>query len=697
MSSPKRVWPALLLALTAPAVAGAADRPELSSDKPLEFDQETKSLVARGNAKLTSPQFQVDADEIAFNQEKNQAIATGQVRLSHKALRVVTRSARYDMVARTIATGAIRMGRPPLFVEAESLEGGAQEMKLTNATVYFNEPDPYGFSLQADTLTYYGPEDRLVGTGAIFRLGSVPIFYLPSYSQRGTEKLPIGIKSRLGFSNFLGGYDQNAIYYIGRDDFQPGGLLDYYSKHGVLAGPAMRYNFGQPDYGTHGAFLSGYIHDYGKNRGTDILGRPIPMDRYFIDWGHKQSIGERVDLTGTMYWWRDSSVVRDFRPDLYRDNQFPDNYVEGVYRGSNYYVSAFTRYRPNNFQVVQERLPEVRFDMVPTPIAETGIYQQSFASYALLRENPIDTGQKYHSSRVDGYYGISRPFTPTNYYTFTPVTGVRGTSYLTPVDRSAAYTRVLPQIGFDSALHSYGQWGYKNEFWEVDGLRHVLRPVAQYRFVPSAEQGQAHIAPIDSEQFTTYPEPIDISNTRNVDNLYTTNTLRVGTENILQTRDKDWGSRDLAYLNVYEDFRFSRRPTSNQFSDLYASTGVMPAYWLGFDLYNRFDPQDATLREIRTRTRVMDGEEWSFSVVSSNLQHRIDQYYFEGAYKINERYSVNGRWRFDHRIGKVTEQIYALRTLVGNSWDIEWQVIYRQEADRDNGLGFNVQADLVTF
>ena len=106
----------------------------------------------------------------------------------------------------------------------------------------------------------------------------------------------------------------------------------------------------------------------------DSLNRPIEQNRGFAEWRHKHKHGERFTTTASLSYWEDSEVTRDFRDDIFNENQRPDTFIEAAYAGDNFLLSVFSRFRPNDFQLIQERLPEVRFDLLPTEFSNTNIY-----------------------------------------------------------------------------------------------------------------------------------------------------------------------------------------------------------------------------------------------------------------------------------------------------------------------------------
>jgi len=203
-----------------------------------------------------------------------------------------------------------------------------------------------------------------------------------------------------------------------------------------------------------------------------------------------------------MYWWSDSNVLRDFRQNQWQNNQLPDNFVEADQRDENFIVSTFVRYRPNDFELVQQRLPETRFDLMPTPVFNgTGIFQEGQASYVQLIQQSLTAGPTLHSNRFDAYYGWRRPINPTSWMTITPVVGGRITNYQDTLNDQGQFTRFLGQVGFDANMRSYGVWSYSNPTWGIQGLRHVMTPILMYRYIPDAQQGTGKIPVIDQDVY----------------------------------------------------------------------------------------------------------------------------------------------------------------------------------------------------
>jgi LPS-assembly protein len=464
-----------------------------------------------------------------------------------------------------------------------------------------------------------------------------------------------------------------------------------------MFGPSGDYTSPDDPAALAGSFRSGFINDHGDKQ-TDVLGRPVPENRGYFEWEHRQQLGDNLSLAGQLNYWKDSEIVRDFRPDAFTNVQQPDSYVESVYTGKNYFVSLFARVEPNNFEVVQQRLPELNFDLLPLAVGG-GVYEQFHAGAALLREDPPAGGPVLRSDRLDAYYGLTRPLAPTDWLSFTPVAGARITHYANTEGAlvNGDTTRTLGELGFDAQLRSSATFDYKNDIWKIDGLRHLFTPILSYRYIPEGGDGRSHIPLIDRQAFTTYLPPLGLDVTRNIDDLHALNTLRLGFDNTLQTRDPVYGSRDLLTLNTAADYHFQRQPGDKSVSTVHTEFALMPAPWVRLDLYETFDPQSVSQDEFNSGLTLRDGDAWSLHFQNEYLRHDTQEYTLDGTRRLNEAYELVGRLQYDARQRRFVEQALGVRQSLGRNWRLDYTVSLYDGPRREGHFSLNVQIKTIGF
>ena len=658
------------------------------------FDITTGEAVLRGHPRIAYGPTLLLADELRYNRAGTLVSASGHFSITSGAERLLATAGTYNLATGFFTLTDVHAGEPPFYVTAASATGTRARLTLTNAVVTYNEPGPFAPTLSADQIIYE-PGRRITGEHGHLGLGDYSLFALPKFDRPFDQPFISYFTIRVGYQHNLGAYVDFGLHVPVWPGINLGADLGEYTARGVMFGPSGSYQFKSDGAETTGDFRSGFINDHG-DRKTDLLGRPVPEGRGYFEWRHQQTIDDRLTLTGQFSWWRDSEVVRDFRPSLFYPVQQPDSFLEGVYAGNNYYLDLFTRLAPNNFEIVQQRLPEIRFDLLPVPIGG-GFHERFNSSLAVLQEDPLLTGSTLRSDRFDTFYAVDRPITPTDWLTITPVAGGRLTYYAKATGGRDTYTRWLGEVGADAELHASGVFAYRNELWKVDGLRHLLTPKLSYRYMPEADRGQSFIPLIDREVFSTNLEPLDLGSIRNLDQLHGTNTLRFGLDNVLQTRDANYGSRDLLTFNLAADLNFSTQPAQRRWSDVYTGLSLTPAPWLRFEFFQRLSPQHLNLKEFNTGLELLDRDWWTLRLSSNYLQDQIDQYFLEYERRLNEVWKGFVRLRYDAHAARWNEFSFGLRQNLSNTWNVHYEVSWYQGQRREGSFGLSVAVDLIRF
>lgn len=702
----------LFLLLTLRLPLGAA-LPELSSLDPIEYDEQAQRLVARGNAQLQIDDTRVTADRITYYRPFSLADADGQVVIDRAGLRMLAERMSYEAETGIFSIETLRTGSWPYYLNARSAGGTAEEAELNEVTLHYGAPGAFSPSIHAQSVAYRaGAAGTLHLKKATLRLGKIPLFYLPSYTHQ-LGRAPFDLDVTAGSDSELGTYLQTTSLLHITPWFRAGANLDFYSKRGALAGPTAQYLYHSATQSIVGAFSSGSLKDRG-DANIDINGQPTPSSRGFAEWRHQQQIDERLQLTAALSYWSDSEVTRDFREDYFNQNRRPDNFAEASYSGGNYLLSAFGRFQTGDFYLTQERLPEVRLDIFPIPLLNTGAYHQASASYARLREDFLqkeDYSQATDYQRFDLNYRIQRPYRLSDWATLTPLAGTRLTHYQNQemdtalatelgLNPRANTTRKLYEFGFDLEARAHASYPTVNKTWGINGLRHLVRPVARYRYTTGNEVNR-EIAAIERRAFDLDRPLINLGEQRSIDTFNPTHLLRIGIENRYQTRASGYGSRDLAALNFYQDVlldkddfeRYDQEPAST-FDASWVELMLRPAPWLKFDLSARLKTQGLTLEQLVTRTALISGESWQIGLSTDMLRRQIDQYRIDFITKLNERYALFSDIRFDSQANAFTHTRVGIHTKIGNIWEVIYALSFRNNTTRESDFGFTVSLRL---
>lgn len=692
------------------AQAPAVGTPEITGDRQT-IQQDTGEIAFEGNARLSDGTLLLIADEIRYNANTGVATATGHIAFTRGEFRLLAERLVYNRATDAFTAENIRLGSHPYFIEGFSAAGTPEEITVLRARASYGEPGPWQPTINADTIVF-APGRQLHSENLTLGIGHTQPVPIPRFDHNLNAPLLGTIGLNGGFRRSLGVFVNGSLRLPVLPGLSLGADLGIYTSRGVMIGPSARYSDFEHPEKLRGYLRSGYINDHG-DRGRDLLERPIPEERAYVEWQHQQVLAPNLTLSAQANWWKDSEVLRDFRPSAFFPIQEPDTFAEAVYSGKNYFVSAFSRLQPNSFHRVQERLPEVRFDLLPIALGN-GFYQRLNASAAVLREDPPEVPPSsgrtrdpaLRSDRLDVYYGMMRPIVPREWLAITPIVGGRLTHYTNSEiggARVGNYLRLLGEAGADVVLRSSGTFDYKNPQWKIDGLRHLLTPRLSYRYIPKADKGRAQIPVIDRRlriddtTYLPYLQPLGLGDVRHIDELDATNTLRLSIDNILQTRDPVEGTRDLLALNVAGDFRFHRRPGEHDMSDIHTELALMPARWLQIDLYQSFTPQSLTLQEFNSGITLRDGTIWSLRFSNNFLRAQIEDYLIDGRVRINERLDALMRLHYDARRRRFNEQSYGIVQNLGNTWLVAYTVSLYSGRRRESSFGFNIRVETVRF
>ncbi len=677
-----------------------ADNPQTSLPEDIditadnvEFHETSRELIARGNAELEVEDTLLTAGEIRYQADQKFVSAKDDVLLAHPDFRLLTESLGYYFESRKATSDSFLLGRPPFYIQGNSLEVSPEGLIAKNSTIYYGEPEYWSPSITARE-TLLSEDGEITLRGATARIGPVPVLYLPYASVAGASS-PIKVELNGGYTSKKGIYLENTTLINTGDLGWIGAGIGVYTNRGVMLGPAWDYLSKGEQWSSQHRLRSGWLYDMGK-RGLDRWGDPIPYNRGYVDYEGHITHGERISILGSLHYWSDSDIYRDFYQRHFDENQEPDTFVQAMYRGTDYYVTLLARPQINSFYRTQERLPELRVDQMPRQLLDTGIYYRSNLSISRLNDRSPQT-PSLRSDRVDLYAGLERPFGTGSWIRLVPVAGGRVTHYNKTISGTGDYTRTMGELGADLEVDLHRIWDIQIPRWKIDGLRHRLTPFIQYRWLPGAGDGRNRIPVIDQDPFIIYPPVLSLADTRTTDYFSHTETIRFGLRNVLQTRDTRYGSRDLVEWNIYYDLYPGKNSNQRDDSDLFQELVLTPNDWLKLDLWLRINPSDGTFEDIMPAVSIYDGEIWRLRYSSRYLRGKIDQHMVDGWYRINETWGMGARFRFDSNQNSLTEQTYAVSQKIGNSWTVHYEVQRMQHDKKENGWQFRAVFDYLHF
>ena len=697
---------------SSPTASPLTDQPSIVGE--FRSEEGGKVLIAT-NAHLETKDATIDAQTIRFDYRTGTIVAEGNVVYATKTLRIIGDKIEADPRKDTIIATNVRFGRAPVYFTADSLKIVKGDKTMRGLRMWNSEPQRLGMHLRIDEAAYTEADDRLRVRSVTPHLAGVPFLNLPYYAQDGVRDIPYDVYFNTGTEIRQGRFLRSTVLVRQSPSLWAGGLLDVYAKSGILIGPAFRYdNAKQPEGGIvwKGNLESGYINDRGELL-TDVYGRTPDRQRTFLLGGVNGRSSEGVEYAGNIFAQSDPGFMRDFRPLQIRDSGQPQANLEvsAPYAGG--YLSASLTAKADNYQDIVQKLPELRFDLPQQSIDGSDWNRRSFISLGYFSERPsadfplanfqtatLASGA-WSTARLDAYYGVNRSFVLAEWLTFKPVAGLRATGWSEGINGHGTTTKVIAQTGFDLEGLVTGSWDVIGTKWGVDGLRHSLRPLLQYRAMPGADQEIGTVPMTQRAVSRSVLEEVDLAD--RLDPAATTDrqVVRFGIRNTLETRDAKWGTRELARADFFADWRQGASDAESGRSDLLGTISLSPAAWVNFRSGLRLpNGGGAPLESIQTVT-LNSGDFWRTSVSWVELRDIASarQLIWEGRVTLNSVFSMFAELNYDAQAGLSTYQRIGLVQRVANSWELEYGLIQRLEPlyNGRNSLGFQLRARLFKF
>jgi hypothetical protein len=704
----------LSAAIAAEPAAGTRDRRATFEFKSIVTSENGHVTVATDGRLETADAF-LSAKMIRRDDRTGLIIAEGDVVYTTKELRILGARIMINPQTDTIEAFDVRFGRSPVYFSAESLRIVKGDKTVRGVRVWNTEPAAGSIHLKIDELAYVEQSNRLSLQSATAYVAGVPLFNLPYYGQTGYQDFPYDIWLNTGNEDKQGAFLRSTLLTEINPSLWAGGLVDFYSRSGILVGPALRFNnAAQAQGGTvwKGRLQSGWIDDQATPI-ADIYGRFADNQRAFLVGDLNGRTADGVEITGNAFAQTDPDVLRDFRPFLIGENGNPQVNLEAVKAYDGGYLSASLTAKADNYQDVVQKLPELRYDLPTARLEDSSWDRRAFVSLGYFTERPSEdlplpafqaatlAPAAWSTARLDGYYGLSCSFRAGDWLTFRPVAGLRATGWSDGIDGQGAASKLIGQAGFDLEGLVTGSWDFRSEGWGIDGLRHSLRPLLQYRVMPGADE-QIGVGPMTQRAVSvTVLEEFDLADRLDAASTTDRQAVRLGVRNTLETRDGAEGTRELARADLFTDWRQGPTDAETGRTDLLGALRFTPTSWLAVASAVRLPNGGGAPLESLQSVTVHSGDFWQTSLNWVELRQATvaRQLVWDGRLRLNSVYSVIGAVNYDALLGQATFMSASLVQRVGNSWELEYGINKRMDPLNQNisSLGFHLRLRLFRF
>ncbi len=627
---------------------------EISGDQ-VEFDIRKKTVVATGNVSIRKEDAVLTCDRVEFDRDTEIAHAVGNVVLRRGSEQVQGESLVFNFKTmqgdfeRPLFTAA------PFYGAGESVEKiGENHFRIDRgyiSTCDFDEPQS---RITAERIDVY-PGDKAVARNVIFKVGKVPVFFWPKYTEDLTDRSSI-VRLTPGYSSDWGGFLLSRWRFDKDENMKIFVHTDYRERKDFAWGIDSEYK--TPSVG-RGVMRTYYMNErsIGPSRIWDDRAVPtVEQERYKAEWRHRWQVDESTMVMSQYYKISDAEILKDYFEREYERDQTPPSYVVATHSLPRGTLTARTDYRVNRFTSTVDRLPELGYSLPSTELFDSGFYMKNSTTLSSLVKKPASPGTYSEANRIHVDNEVSYP-AKVSFVEVRPFVGTRQTYYSRNKDgdeRDAM--RGVFRTGLDMSTKFYRVYDVSTDALSLDihDLRHVVTPSVKYEY-----QHHPTRQPDSLEQFDS------------VDALARAHQAILSLENKLQTK-RDGVSVDLVRTIVSTDFAFQEDTAlPSSFNNVDVTLELKPYRWTGFYFDLRYDPQEQQLETVNADWYINDAKDIWYIRLGDRYHYQVDhQFETELGWKLNPKWSVRLNQRFDFESGKSKEREIAIRRDL-HSWNMD--------------------------
>ncbi len=630
----------------------------------VEYFVEEKKFEASGNVVVTYQDTRLSCDKVTVFTDLKQAKAEGRVRIEEEKGVIEAEKVFYNFETKEGILIEAKVRALPFY--GRSKEAGKiseKELEFKKGYITTCDLDQPHYRIESKKISLY-LDDKVVAKNTVFKVGKVPLMWLPIYIHPLGDKRP-------------------------RVTVIPG----YYKDWGFYLLTAWRYYFDEGaggrihlDWREKKRFSEGLTYNYSMQnlgKGRLRLYHTQQKNRFLAQLRHRLKIDEYTDLILEYHKMKDKDFLKDYFFREYERDFKPKTYLQIVHILPNYTLSLFLQKRTNRFYDEIERLPQLKLNINEQRIFESRFYfknQSCLSNLTKKKASPSDIDDDV--VRADTYNQISVPV-KISFLELTPYAGFRQTYFTKDIDGNENKWRSIFYSGIDINTRLFRIYDLKTDFLglDINKLRHIISPQICYSYI--------HRPSIPPSRLMQFDE---------IDSISEENRINLYLENKLQTK-KEGQTFDLLRFICSTDYLLKSKKDSG-FSDLKFDLEFTPYKNLRLESDAVYDSQDKTFKTANLDLFIFSKDRWDFGLGHRYQRLGESELTSEFSWRINPKWKVCIYERFQFDTDSLKEQEYSIyRDL--HCWEMQisynvkrgygetiW-IIFRLKAFPEVGFEFN--------
>ncbi len=642
--------------------------------------------VFNGNVTLRRGDQFMGAEQLTYDQSKEQYTAEGSIRYQGGGLRLTAERAEGDQAKDTHT-----LHKLDYQLLSQRGNGGADSVvlqgnigSLRGATYSTCPPEQRNWEVRARTIDVNTDTGMAVARGATLMVGKVPVIYLPWFMFPTDERRRTGLLFPSISNSSRNGFDYRQPIYLNlAPNYDATISPRFMSSRGVLLGAQFRYLVEGGAGTVEGTWMPN----------DDLRDR----DRSLFRYSAFQDLSSHWQARANLNWISDTRYFEDFSNSLDGLSQYTSLSEIGVYGRGKDWDAGITadHWQLADFTLTEAILP---YNRMPRGFVHwerkltAGFVAGVDAEAVRFQHSSFDAG-----SRLDLKPWISLPLEGDSWF-LRPTAAFRHTSYslddnlATALGGNSSPSRSQPIFSLDA-----GSYFDRDTTVKGNAYLQTIEPRLFYLRVPYTDQGDMPL--FDTQPLTfSWGQLFRDNRYSGADRQADANqlTLAVSTRMIRQSDGRERFSASLGQIRYFDEsrVRIPGEPITEQGRSAWvADANYAPTDRWTFGASYQWDPKFNRTDLASVRARYLLPDDGVFNLGYRYRRSLLEQADLSFLYPINPTWSIVGRYYYSLYDNK------ALETMAGFQWDsccvavrlVGRRYVHNRAGDLSNAIMFEIE------
>ena len=489
----------------------------------MNYDDQAKVYIGRGNVIITKKNKNLNADYVRFNQNTMDVIAKGHVimMVGENIITGTSMDMNLNSETGTIYNGTVFIDENHFYIKGDKIQKvGEDSYTADKATISTCDGDSPDWKITCRNLKVTVEGYGTVKHAALWAK-KVPVLYTPFLVFPVKLKRQTGLLApEIGYSDRKGGEYIQPFFWAINESSDATFYSHYMGSRGEKLGLEYRYVLDDQSKGT---LMADFLDDRQVDDGSpgsekwgytgDSVLRPN-SDRYWFRMKQDQALPHGFFARLDIDYVSDQDYLYEFKDGYTGFNKTDEYFIKEFGRGfdanddpvrlnrfnvnrnwSRYSLNAELRWyddvikrRQEEMDPTLQRMPTITFNGSKQNISTSPFYFDLASEYTYFYS---EDGPRNH--RMDIYPRFYLPYSFGSYFTIEPSVGVRETVWhfdkqeYSSSDKKTL-TRELYDIKVDLLSEVYHVFNIDGK--HVDRIKHTLRPQIIYDYIPEKDQSE---------------------------------------------------------------------------------------------------------------------------------------------------------------------------------------------------------------